>query len=90
MCAEISDSSFAPYFVCIYLPPGHPIHFFEDFQDLFENCIILLIHTCLETQQLLSVTCIDNFVLSLKILLEKHASITYKYVSQIVLSSDDI
>ena len=34
MCAEISDSSFSAFFVCIYRPPGHPANFFEDFQDL--------------------------------------------------------
>ncbi len=37
ICAEISDSSFSAYFVCNYRPPGHPAHFFEEFQDLLEN-----------------------------------------------------
>ena len=40
MCAEISDSSFSAFFVCIYRPPGHPANFFEDFQDLLENVAI--------------------------------------------------
>ena len=40
MCAEISDSSFSAFFVCIYRPPGHPANFFEDFQVLLENVVI--------------------------------------------------
>ena len=41
ICAEMSDSSFQAYFVCLYRPPGQPINFFEECQDLLENLATL-------------------------------------------------